>query len=171
MHGILNLITTNCPYSLHKYSNMDIKIWIGMNLKYAANHYVHFQVNEIFTLLNCRIQIFHFHLLILGTVQHLFFLDSHHYYLSSQDAVTATFQFMVYSHIIQRNPPFCFDFYIFNHVKLHQSRMKICFHVPKQTCKKRGASRLSACVLNRVNGLLLNCHVPSKVFKSTHVLH
>lgn len=36
MHGNLNLITTNGPYSLHKYFDMDIKIWTRMNLKYAA---------------------------------------------------------------------------------------------------------------------------------------
>lgn len=42
--------------------------------------------------------------------------------------------------------------------------MKLCFHVPKQTCKNQGASCLSACVLNRVSDLLLNCHVPSKGF-------
>lgn len=37
-----------------------------MNLKYAINHYAHFRRNEKFTLLNCRIQVFNFQLLILG---------------------------------------------------------------------------------------------------------
>lgn len=43
--------------------------------------------------------------------------------------------------------------------------MKLCFHVPKQTGKNQGASYLSACVLNRVSDLLMNCHVPSKGFQ------
>lgn len=37
-----------------------------MNLKYATNHYTHLWGHEKFTLLNYRIQVFNFQLLILG---------------------------------------------------------------------------------------------------------
>lgn len=163
MHGILNLITTSCPYSLQKYFDVDIKMCTRMNLKCAANHYTHFQVNEIFTLLNCRIQIFHFQLLILGHTTA--FILSWQPLLPAFQLEWCYCQIPVYCliHFSSREiPHFALNF---NHVRLHQSRMKLCFRVPKQTCKNQGASCLSACVLNRMSVLLLNCHVPSKGFQ------
>lgn len=44
---------------------MEIKNGTRMNLKYAKNHYTHFQGNEKFTVLYCRVQVIHFQLHIL----------------------------------------------------------------------------------------------------------